>query len=203
MLLIFLILSLLLNRAPQIIYLQPYNGFTHSEAVDVKDSLEVHFSEIMDRPFEIRILSDKTLPKDFRNHDKSGFRADSIINFEKELCPDKCFMIGLMHEDLFYTNKNNEERGVYGLSSMYGNVSVISTFRPGKNEDLWKLILHEFLHSYYHLGHCEKDDPHCIMQEGHGLPRLNEKNDLCDDCKERIEHKITLSKYGLLNHRPL
>lgn len=196
------LLSGLLNPT-QVIYLQPYNDFTYNESVNVKDSLEVHFAEIMDRPFEIRILPNRTLPERFRNYSRAGFRADSIINYEKELCPDKCFIIGLLHEDITYSNKVSDDYSIYGLSSMYSNVSVISTFRPKKDEELWKLIEHEFLHTYYHLSHCEKDDPHCIMQEGHGNPRLNEKNGLCDDCKARIERKITLSKYGLLNHHAL
>lgn len=201
-----LILSLLsgfISQTPQTICLQPYNGFSKAETEVVRSELVVHFSEIMDRPFEIEILDGKTLPERFRNVRGTGFRADSILNYEKTFCPRKAIMIGLLKEDITYTSKTDDECGIYGLSYTYGNVTVVSTFRPNRNEELWKVILHEFIHTYYHLSHCEKDDPHCIMQEGHGLPRLYEKEGLCDDCKERIERKITLSKYGLMNHRPL
>lgn len=202
-LMIILNLMLSLLNPTQIIYLQPYNSFTQAEARAVKSELDVRFEEIMDRPFEIRILPNRTLSDNMKNRDRTRFRADSILNYEKSYCPDKVMMIGLLHEDISYSNKASDDFGIYGLSYMYGNVVVISTFRTKKDEELWKLIEHEFLHTYYHLDHCEKDDPHCIMQEGHGAPRLNEKEGLCDDCKERIERKKTLFKLGLQNHHAL
>lgn len=53
-----LILSLLfgfISQTPQTIYLQPFNGFSKAEAENFRSDLEIHFSDIMDRPFEIDI----------------------------------------------------------------------------------------------------------------------------------------------------
>ena len=73
-----------------------------------------------------------------------------------------------------------------GLSHRPGHACVVSTFRLKKHSQLWKLVIHEFIHAFFGYSHCPKDNTHCIMQDAHGKNTFDKKNDLCDYCKQHI-----------------
>ena len=73
-----------------------------------------------------------------------------------------------------------------GFSYRPGDACVVSTYRLKRKNDLWKVAIHEFLHSRG-LPHCKKDDVKCLMQDAHGKnPHLQMKNGLCEDCKKAM-----------------
>ena len=78
--------------------------------------------------------------------------------------------------------------GIIGLSFRPGDACVVSTYRLKKKDDLWKVTMHEFLHSRG-LPHCKKDNPKCLMQDAHGKNTFYMKHGLCDDCKKVIEER--------------
>lgn len=79
--------------------------------------------------------------------------------------------------------------GIMGLSFRPGDACVVSTFRLKRKDDLWKVTIHEFLHSRG-LPHCKKDDLKCLMQDAHGKNTFYMKNGLCQDCQKSLKNII-------------
>ncbi|RGN81615.1 hypothetical protein DXB41_11040 [Segatella copri] len=77
-----------------------------------------------------------------------------------------------------------------GLSFRPGDACVVSTFRLKRKDDLWKVTIHEFLHSRG-LPHCKKNAPKCLMQDAHGKNTFYMKNGLCEDCKKSLRMIMT------------
>ena len=62
--------------------------------------------------------------------------------------------------------------------------------RIGVKDDLWKVTIHEFLHSRG-LPHCKKNAPKCLMQDAHGKNTFYMKHGLCEDCKNSLRMIMT------------
>lgn len=170
------------------VYLQPYDNFTQKEANKLKAELEKHWGEILDGAFEIEVLPNKQLTNDFLGETKTKYRVDKIIHaLEKDADYHKIY-IGLTHKDICRDQKNGvTDWGVLGSSIATSHACVISTYRlKNKMRDLWKLVTHEFIHTYYDYPHCPKDNTHCLMKDAKGKADYSNKNDLCDYCKNKI-----------------
>ena len=91
---------------------------------------------------------------------------------------DEIVAIGLTHRDISTSIHGHYNYGIMGLS-----------FRPGdalkRKDDLWKVTIHEFLHSRG-LPHCKKNAPKCLMQDAHGKNTFYMKHGLCEDCKKTL-----------------
>jgi len=85
------------------------------------------------------------------------------------------------------TLMNDGHWGVQGLSLIPGNACVASTFRVKDRRDFWKVVCHEFIHTYFTYNHCPKDDPSCLMQAAKGHPRYKGKNGLCPHCSNALK----------------
>lgn len=75
--------------------------------------------------------------------------------------------------------------GIMGLSYRPGDACVVSMYRLKRKDDLWKVTMHEFLHSRG-LPHCKKDNPKCLMQDAHGKNTFNMKHGLCEGCNKAL-----------------
>ena len=111
-----------------------------------------------------------------------------FIDIEFEIASDKKIIIGLTHKDVSCSYKGIQDWGVLGLCLHGKHACVASDFRvKNKKRDYWKVVTHEFIHTFYHYNHCPKDDPTCIMRDAKGKPDLGKLNRLCDYCKSQIK----------------
>ena len=112
--------------------------------------------------------------------------ANKIAGENSESGSSDFHIIGFTNKDISTPAHGKENYGILGLSTLGGNVSVISTYRIKNKKDLWKLAMHEFGHGYFSLKHCENDDPSCIMADTKGgNPHFELKYTLCSSCYEK------------------
>ena len=115
---------------------------------------------------------------------KERIKGIDVINkFKNNLFPTTVVFIP---DDIEYNKK-----GVLGLSvHPNNNVCVVSTYRLKNKSNLWKLVAHEFIHTYFDYSHCPLDCDTCIMKDAKGKVNFNNKNKLCNYCK----HILNLTK---------
>ena len=170
------------------IYLQPYDNFTQKEAEQLKTDLDNHLDNIICDDFIIDILPNKQLSDSFLGETKKKYRTDKIINTLKENADKHHIYIGITHHDISREYKNGvKDWGVLGSSIPDYHACVVSDHRlKHKRRDLWKVIAHEFIHTYYNYGHCPEDNPYCLMKDAKGKADFSNKIGLCKTCKENI-----------------
>ena len=169
------------------IFLQPLDNFTQQEAMQLQEVLEQRFRKIFNEGFEFEILPNKKLSVYLMNDSKSRYRADKIINSLKKEASNHRIIIGLTHKDVSVPYKGKPNWGVLGLSIHGTYACVVSDFRlKNKKRDYWKVVTHEFIHTYYRYHHCPKDSSHCIMKDAKGHADFSNKHDLCGYCKSKI-----------------
>lgn len=169
------------------IYIQPLDNFTRQEAIRLQAVLEQRFIEIFNEDFMFEILPNKKLSVDLMNDNRSRYRADKIINSLSRKATNHKITIGLTHKDISIPYKGRPDWGILGLAMHKVNGCVASTYRlKHKERDYWKVVTHEFIHTYYRYSHCPKDSAHCLMKDAKGKADFSNKNDLCGYCKSRI-----------------
>lgn len=167
------------------IVLVPYGDFTVKEAQTLKAELGPKLNDMAYGIWKIVVDKPHALEQPWYYAPRNRYRADRIIHSLNARTKGDTVLIALTHRDVSTSLHGQKDYGIMGLSYRPGWAAVVSTFRLKRHSDLWKVTMHEFLHS---MGwpHCQKDDPHCIMQDAHGKNTFNRKNGLCNDCKEKI-----------------
>jgi len=169
------------------IYIQPLDNYTQQEAIQLQAVLEQRFRDIFNEDFKFEILPNKKLSIDQMNDNKTHYRADKIINSLSKKAVKHKISIGLTHRDISIPYKGRPDWGILGLAMHKVNGCVASTFRlKHKERDYWKVVTHEFIHTYYRFPHCPKDSSHCIMKDAKGHADFSNKHDLCGYCKSKI-----------------
>ena len=169
--------------------LQPLGDFTQKEANQLKEDLEKHLVSIY--LSEIEVLPKKDIPASCLYKPRNRYWAGKILGFLKQQNQGSDFVtIGLTHRDISTSIHGNYNYGIMGLSFRPGDACVVSTFRLKRKDDLWKVTIHEFLHSRG-LPHCKKDDLKCLMQDAHGKNTFYMKHGLCEDCKNSLRMIMT------------
>lgn len=170
------------------IYLQPYDNFTQKETNKLKADLEKHLAEILDGAFTIEVLPNKPLSDSFMGETRKKYRIDLIIDDLKGNADEHNIYIGITHKDICREYKNGvKDWGVLGSSIADYHACVVSDNRlKNKRRDLWKVVIHEFIHTCLHYPHCPKDSTHCLMKDAKGKADFSNKNNLCGYCKSRI-----------------
>ena len=170
------------------IYLQPYDNFTQKEAKRLKVDLDKHIGEILDGAFTVEILPNKPLSDSFLGETRKKYRIDKLIDDLKGDADRHNIYIGLTHRDICRELKNGVvDWGVLGSSISAYHACVVSDHRlKHKRRDLWKVVTHEFIHTFYDYPHCPKDSTHCIMKDAKGHADFSNKHDLCGYCKDNI-----------------
>lgn len=172
-----------------IILLQPYDDFTQKEAKQLKVDLQKHLDPMLYGAWNFDVLPNRKMQQSWYYKPRNRYRADKIIgSLEKEVSRDArdTVIIALTHHDISTSIHGQKDYGIMGLRHRPGHACVVSTYRLKKRSQLWKLATHEFIHAFYAYPHCPKDNSHCIMQDSHGKNTFDEKNGLCDYCKQRI-----------------
>jgi len=172
---------------PPTIYLQPYGNFTKEEASRLGKELGKHLFEMFGADFDCEALPPLPLSDSLMNKAKSRYRADKIIKSLSAKADDHSIYIGLTHKDISCSIRGNADWGVQGLSLIPGKACVVSTFRVKDRHDFWKVVCHEFIHTYFNYHHCPKDDPRCLMQDAKGHPNYKNKKGLCPSCQSVLK----------------
>ena len=167
------------------ILLVPYGNFTVKEAQTLKAELGPKLNDMAYGIWKIDVGKPQALEQSWYYSPRNRYRADRIIHSLNARTKGDTVRIALTHKDVSTSVHGQKDFGIMGLSYRPGRAAVVSTFRLKRHSDLWKVTMHEFLHS---MGwpHCPKDDPHCIMQDAHGRNTFSQKNGLCKGCKEQI-----------------
>lgn len=172
---------------PPTIFLQPYGKFTQNEASRLGKELEKHLLEIFKVELDCEALPPLPLSDSFLNDARSRYRADKIIKSLSGKADGHNIYIGLTHKDISCSIRGKEDWGVQGLSLIPGKACVVSTFRVKDKNDFWKVVCHEFIHTYFSYHHCPKDDPSCLMQDAKGHPKYKNKKGLCKYCQSVLK----------------
>ena len=180
----------------------PLDGITNSQIDQLKKEFKENFSDKRDEVFFVESLEHFNTPDSCINKKYHRFEAGTMLKFLGKQFGEEAsqiagenskngssdyYIIGVTNKDISKSNLHNKPNyGILGLSTLGGNISVISTYRLKNKKELWKLAMHEFGHGYFSLNHCENDDPRCIMADAKGgNPHFELKDTLCSTCYEK------------------
>lgn len=172
---------------PPVIHLQPFGKFCQREAQLLGKELTKRIEDIFGVELECEVHPPLPLSDTLMNDGHTRYRADKIIKSMSANANRHNIYIGLMHKDISCSVHGKKDWGVQGLSLIPGNACVASTFRVKDRRDFWKVVCHEFIHTYFTYNHCPKDDPSCLMQAAKGHPRYKGKNGLCPHCSNVLK----------------
>ena len=172
---------------PPVIHLQPFGKFSQREAQLLGKELTKRLEDIFGVELECEVHPPLPLSDTLMNDGHSRYRAEKIIQSMAANANKHNIYIGLTHKDISCSVHGKKDWGVQGLSLIPGNACVASTFRVKDKRDFWKVVCHEFIHTYFTYNHCPKDDPSCLMQAAKGHPRYKGKNGLCPHCSNVLK----------------
>mgnify|MGYP002515383026 CR=1 FL=1 len=165
-----------------VIHLQPLGDFSQKKAESLKEDLTKYLIPIY--PCTIQIDSNIDLPKSAYYKPRNRYWAGGILKYLKQQS-NEVVVIGLTNRDISTSIHGQFNYGIMGLSYRPGNSCIISTYRLKRKNDLWKVTMHEFLHSRG-LPHCLDDNPSCIMQDAHCKNTFYKKSTICNRCKSSL-----------------
>lgn len=172
---------------PPTIHLQPYGNFSQHEANKLGEQITKKIEEIFGVELDYEVHPSLPLSDTLMNDGKTRYRAEKMIHSMTADANRHNIYIGLTHKDISCSIQGKKDWGVQGLSLIPGNACVASTFRVKDRRDFWKVVCHEFIHTYFTYNHCPKDDPSCLMQAAKGHPRYKGKNGLCPHCSNVLK----------------
>lgn len=165
-----------------IIYIQPYESFTKEEVNKIIPELKKQFDYWLYGDWTFKVNDPIKLPANSKLTNYSKYEGLKILDFQKDIIEKNEVIIGLTHEDICYDIHNVKHYGIIGLSYCPGNVCIVSDKRIKNKSQMWKPILHEFMHAYYGAKHCPNDDPKCFMKDAKGHANFGIQNKLCNIC---------------------
>ena len=157
------------------ILIQPYGNFTKKEIEKVIPKLKEELDRWAYGAWTFEILDSKPFPTN---------RAIDILREQKKykLKNDEVLM-GLTHEDIKADVHNVKNYGIVGLAFLRGYVCVVSDKRLKDKSQIWKPMIHEFMHAFFASPHCPNDDPTCYMKDAKGKGNFGIQDKMCDSCK--------------------
>lgn len=171
------------------VVIQPYKGIPKSTVEQLKKDLEKNLADYAHTTISsIEILPEIELTPDLKNDAGTRYRAEKILRKNNEAYKKGTVMISVTKEDISTTLHGQADFGIRGLSFTNGKGCVASTYRCNNANPFWKVVTHEFIHTYWKRLHCVKDDPKCIMQDAKGKGYLKEATGLCDACVKDLKH---------------
>ncbi len=139
---------------PPVIHLQPFGKFSQHEAQLLGKELTKSIEDIFGVELECEVHPPLPLSDTLMNDGHTRYRADKIIRSMTANANRHNIYIGLTHKDISCTVHGKKDWGVQGLSLIPGNACVASTFRVKDRRDFWKVVCHEFIHTYFTYNHC-------------------------------------------------
>lgn len=180
-----------------VIELRPLGDFSQEKAKQVRVEFVKQMALLFpDQPkswleASVYVSENKEIPATCLYKPRNRYWAGAILRMLHDSHggnPD-IVTIGLTNRDISTSIHGQYNFGVMGLSHRPGDACVVSTYRLKRKDDLWKVAMHEFLHSRG-MPHCKKDDIKCLMQDAHTKNTFNMKHALCADCQKTLK-KIT------------
>ena len=176
-----------------VIELQPLGDFSLQEAEQLRKEFVNHLGEIFpSHPKDyldasVSIGEPMEIPNSCLYKPRNRYWAGKILGMlhAEHGGNDEIVSIGLTHRDISTSIHGHYNYGIMGLSLRPGDACVVSTYRLKRKDDLWKVAMHEFLHSRG-LPHCKKNDVRCLMQDAHSKNTFYMKHGLCEDCKKTL-----------------
>ncbi|MEN2413810.1 Zn-dependent protease [Flavobacterium mesophilum] len=166
----------------KVIVIQPLGDF------QVKQSRKI-FAEIKAINPKVVLRPNIRFPEKSFYKPRNRYRADSIIkNLKNDIGRDS-IIVGLSHFDISTTKDGVKDWGVMGLGYRPGKSCVVSDFRlspKNKNEQFYKLVLHELGHTEG-LPHCKIKT--CLMRDAKGRNPFDQEKSFCNDCKSFLRSK--------------
>lgn len=174
------------------INIQPLDGIK-SVGKDAEQLTELYLKPLGFKNLKVTVLPHKNSPDSAYNDSHTRYRAMKLMNFLHDNTPQKEFTIGITDKDVSTSIHGISDYGILGISSLghRKRACITSTYRLKYRTDLWKLMAHEFTHGFFNQRHCKMDNEHCIMKDAKGKsPKFEIKEDLCEECRADIAHKI-------------
>lgn len=177
-----------------VIELQPLGDFSRRETEQLRKEFVEQLAKIFPTQPKawldatVCIRDKKEIPASCLYKPRNRYWAGAILKMlhEDHGGNNEIVSIGLTHRDIATSVHGQYNYGVMGFGYHPGDACVVSTYRLKRKDDLWKVVMHEFLHTRG-LPHCKKDDVKCLMQDAHGKNTCYLKHALCEDCKKALE----------------
>ncbi|MCH5223214.1 MAG: hypothetical protein J1E82_04170 [Muribaculaceae bacterium] len=192
------------------VFLIPLDGIKIDRVNKLKKEFENKYQELFEKPCLVEVLDPWNIPDSCFSRKFNRYLAPKMIGSLKSQFKDTAqkrakenapsdwekyfgigydyYIIGVTDKDISTAIHGRENFGILGLSTYGGDTSVISTYRLKREQDLWKLAIHEFGHGFFNLRHCPVDDVNCIMADAKGKnPHFELKEDFCDNCRANIK----------------
>ena len=177
-----------LCTCPPVIALQPCNGFTQAEAKRLIPALQRFIKDYSGVDLDFDVLPPVKLPDELKVT-KTKYGARGIITkLSKEKHANGYYVVvALTHDDIATNHRGQKNWGILGLAihALYTCVASDHRLRNPKR-DYWKVVAHEFIHTYHGYSHCPKDDVSCIMKDAKGKADFSNKSKLCNTCRQAL-----------------
>jgi len=165
----------------------PGDNFTEKELVDLELNLRKYFLREFGVYLQMEVDPKVKLPKTLMNPSRTRYNATKVVkHFQTN---SKIIQVVLLKRDIFTYRNGNKEWGILGQSLLDGNTCVVSTYRLRNKSNLWKLVLHEYIHTYFKYYHCPNDDPKCFMKDAKGHANLDKQKYLCPECVKKLKYE--------------
>lgn len=166
----------------KVIVIQPLGNFQQKQSQKV-------FAEIKAINPKVVLMQNIEFPEKSFYKPRNRYRADSIIKNLKNTIGKDSVIVGLSHFDISTTKNGIQDWGIMGLGYRPGKACVVSDFRlspKNKNEQFYKLVLHELGHTEG-LPHCKEKT--CLMRDAEGGNPFDKEKSFCKDCKSFLKSK--------------
>ncbi|GAA4139273.1 archaemetzincin family Zn-dependent metalloprotease [Flavobacterium chungbukense] len=168
--------------AQKVIVIQPLGNFQQKQSQKV-------FAEIKAINSKVILMDNIEFPEKSFYSPRNRYRADSIIKNLKNKIGKDSVIVGLSHFDISTTKNGIKDWGIMGLGYRPGKACVVSDFRlssKNKNEQFYKLVLHELGHTEG-LPHCKEKA--CLMRDAEGGNPFDQEKSFCNNCKSFLKSK--------------
>ena len=169
-------------KVKRVIVIQPLGNFKLTQAKKV-------FAQIKTINPDVVLKDNIPFPENSVYKPRNRYRADSIIKSLHYNIGRDSVIVGLSNSDISTTKNGVKDWGVMGLGYQPGKACVVSDFRlsnKNKNEQFYKLVLHELGHTAG-LPHCETKT--CLMRDAKGGNPFDQEKDFCSNCKRFLKSK--------------
>ncbi|WP_163408382.1 Zn-dependent protease [Flavobacterium ajazii] len=170
------------KEAQKVIVVQPLGDFKPKQAEQVVAQIKIVNPNVV-------LRQNISFPEKSFYKPRNRYRADSIIKSLRNKIGLDSVIVGLSHADISTTKNGIKDWGVMGLGYRPGKACVVSDFRlsrKNKNEQFYKLVLHELGHTAG-LSHCKIKT--CLMRDAEGGNPLDEEKSFCRECKSFLKDK--------------
>ncbi|MCI9846259.1 zinc-dependent metalloprotease family protein [Flavobacterium pectinovorum] len=170
------------TQRQKVIVIQPLGNFKLNQAEKVFKQIKAINSNVV-------LRQNISFPENSFYKPRNRYRADSIIKNLKNNIGVDSVIVGLANADVSTTKNGIKDWGVMGLGYKPGKACVVSDFRlsvKNKNEQFYKLVLHELGHTAG-LPHCKIKT--CLMRDAEGGNPFDQEKSFCRECKSFLKSK--------------